>query len=330
MRGARGPSRRPSPGDRRQLPAAPSSAERGWKERPAALSPFDKAQSPPSPLGGLCPPLPSGLCAACAPSGISAVSPPGAGVAPWLGPCTSGASFGLRFPAPEGPRGPHAAPSAAAPGVRVGRPGLRTVEPRDARQPPAPPRGCAPRAAQASRRLLRNYSQEGWDGFCLQLPTRNRLGMPSLGVPFPRVPGGEAIGAEREGERQRARGRWRGAQRGPGRLRGQNGVPRRGLACPAAAAACAQGGTGFYRQKRGPRSSGTAGRVGGGALRQCPGAAGSLGGKCGAQEEGTGVKGPGPFGPASDLSTRRRCVGLPRTRRCSDRWSPTTTALCLL
>lgn len=170
----------------------------------------------------------------------------------WLGPCTSGEPLVLRFPAPEGPRGPHAAvlgsalcspgsvqgscprrPGSAATesetrcgsppgakrrerasrqrlhaGVRPTRPGL--AHPRLARELPA----------RGPRRLLSPTSNPRHTGGPLPAPGLRPVRGLSRGAPGARL---SWSWAERDGAQRRARGRGRGAQRGPRRLRGRGG-----------------------------------------------------------------------------------------------------------
>lgn len=71
----------------------------------------------------------------------------------------------MGFPLPTASRAHHGAPR---PAPHRGR-GLAT----------SVPRSLALRAPQARTRLRRNHLREGRDGFCLQLPTRDPVGVPS-------------------------------------------------------------------------------------------------------------------------------------------------------
>lgn len=159
----------------------------------AFIETFSRNQSPPS-LSAVashpCPQAPRGRRSL----GASVLNLPGAR-----------ASFGLRFSAPEGPRGPHA----AVPGF----------EPRG-------PRGCA---RSSPRRPGRGR------GLAARAPAGLRPGLPRLegdsGGPPRRGPRGRGC----PGRRGRARGRGRvGAGEEPrqvrGRLRGRRGNLPRGLA----------------------------------------------------------------------------------------------------
>lgn len=200
----------------------------------------------------------------------SALNPPGAR-----------ASFGLRFPAPEGPRGPHAAVLRSEP---RGPGGCAGFWPRR----PGRGRGLAP-GAPAGLRI-----SPGWKAAREELPARGPRGRGCPG------PGGRAPRSERVSAGEGPGGA-RGSPRGPSRNPrpasrpeppGWPGLRERKV-----------GGLGHHQPERRPRApghprqpseTGVGGlRGGGGALGQCPGAAR---GRCGAPRRGDGGLRPGPFG----------------------------------
>lgn len=180
------------------------------------------------------------------------------------------------------------------------------------------PRAHAPRAPQANTRLSWNYSREGRDGLRPQLPTRDGLGGRVLPRPqscdqLEPVPAGPpGRGYSGRSGRRAAEGTWARERNpaGPGQtswteqhpLAGPRVLsPRSGRGCPCARRRPASTpGRGDLRV-RAPRQKGRRGR----------GAAGSLGGKCGA---------PGPRDSGRDPSVQRRpqWSSPSARRRCSD------------
>lgn len=151
----------------------------------------------------------------------------------------AGAPFGLRFSAPEGPRGPHAArgcaglpppaarlahhgaPKPAAPGGR--REGASHQCPHARTHPERPrlirdSRGIT-RARGATAYVPNSQPETDWRG---SFPAPRAATSWSR---FPRGPRGEAIRGGAGGGQRRARGRASGTRRGPGRLRGPSSIP---------------------------------------------------------------------------------------------------------
>lgn len=221
---------------------------------------------------------------------------------------------------PRSARGPGLC-GAPAPGSPARPP--RSAKARGARrteggsESPVSPRAHAPRAPQANTRLSWNYSREGRDGLRPQLPTRDGLGgvlpRPQSCDQLEPVPAGPpGRGYSGRSGRRAAEGTWARERNpaGPGQtswteqhpLAGPRVLsPRSGRGCPCArrrpASTPGRGDLGV----RAPRQKGRRGR----------GAAGSLGGKCGA---------PGPRDGGRDPSVQRRpqWSSPSARRRCSD------------
>lgn len=188
------------------------------------------------------------------------------------------------------------------------------------------PRAHAPRAPQANTRLSWNYSREGRDGLRPQLPTRDGLGGGVLPRPqscdqLEPVPAGPpGRGYSGRSGRRAAEGTWARERNpaGPGQtswteqhpLAGPRVLsPRSGRGCPCArrrpASTPGRGDLGV----RAPRQKGRRGR----------GAAGSLGGKCGAPGPRDGGRRAGTLRSSGDLGGALRPPGgaAPTPARCS-------------